>query len=286
MKYSNKLNLPESFSNFYKSQEEVVIPNRYSVTELLKPVQEIMLYRKHINQISIDISECIPALFGTAVHELLEKNAPENCLSEYKFEEEINGKILVGKCDLLDLTQKILTDYKTSSVSKVTKQDFEDYYLQGMMYAYLTYLKFNIKISKIRFPVLLKDWSKIKSYSVTNYPQSPIYMWEYAPQDSDLEYIIEYINNKFKEIDDNISECTDKDKWYSGDKYAVYKLAGDARAKKVFDTYSEAELFKVENNCEYIEKRLGENIKCNYYCNVKEFCKQYRKEKQNGEKSI
>ena len=48
MKYTNKLNLPEVFVNIYKNREEREPQiNRFSVTELLKPTQEILLTRKY-----------------------------------------------------------------------------------------------------------------------------------------------------------------------------------------------------------------------------------------------
>lgn len=285
MKYTNKLNLPTAFTNFYQTTEENIIENRYSVTELLKPIQEIILFRKHANEIYRDVADCIPALFGTAVHELLEKNADENVLSEYKFEQEFYGKVLVGKCDVLDLSNLEINDYKTSSASKVMKGDFSDYYKQDMMYALMAMIKFDVKIKKLRNYILIKDWSKLKANVMTGYPQSPIYTWEYDVQDSDFDYIRDFIKNRFAEIDEGIKDCTLEEKWYTGDKYAVYKKAGDKRAAKVLDSEQEAHDF-ITNQCGgagEIQVRKGENLKCKYYCDLKNFCSQYRKEnEENG----
>jgi len=278
MKYTNKLNLPESFAKFYKSTETKIIENRYSVTELLKPTQEIILFRKHANEVSCDIAECIPALFGTAVHELLEKNAPEGDYSEYKLEFSIFGKIIVGITDLLSQDMKIITDYKTGTTSKVSRKDFNDFYYQGMMYAFGIFLNHNVKPQKLIFPILLKDWSKIKAASSPDYPKSPIYVWKYDIKDSDYDNILDFIKNKFKEIDEMKMHCSDEDRWYSGTKYAVYKKKDDAKAKKIFDTIEEANAFAQENSCEYVQTRLGEYTKCNYYCDVRPFCEQFNKE--------
>lgn len=273
MKYTNKLNLPEVFVNFYKSDKTHEFDeNRYSVTEILDSVKSIILNRKHREEIEVDICDTIPALFGSAVHEVLEKNAPTDVRTEVKMEYKFGSKTLVGRCDVLNIKDLVIEDYKTCSASKVIKQDFNDYYLQGMMYAFMEYLIEDIKIKKLKFYMLMKDWSKLKSINMSSYPKSPIFVWEYNISDSDYIYIDNYIHKKFKEIDEGIKDCSDEEKWYTGDKYAVYKNIGDKRASKVFDTREEAEKYMDENKCSYMDVRKGENLKCNYYCNVKKWC--------------
>lgn len=285
---TNKLNLPDVFVNFYDSEDKGIIADRYSVTELLKSSKEINLRRKHYDEIESDICDSIPAMFGSAVHYILEKNAPvgEDLLTEYKFECNIRGKTIVGKCDLLDLKNKEIIDYKTSSTSTVMRGEFNDYYLQDMCYALMTYIKFGVKIKKLKNYVLMKDWSKLKSAVVNNYPASPIYLWEYEVQDSDYDFILKYIRDKIKDIEEDTKDCTDEERWFTGNSYAVFASAGDKKAKKVFKTLVEAELYRAENNYEYIETRKGQYIKCDYYCDCNKFCEQYRKEKENGDKSI
>jgi len=279
MKYTNKLNLPESFAKFYKSTEETIKENRYSVTELLKPTQEIILYRANINRIYRDIVDCVPALFGTAVHELLEKNAPEGAYSEHRLEFDIFGKTIVGVTDLLSEDMLEITDYKTGTTSKVMREDFDDFYKQGMMYALGTFIKYGIKPRKLRFPILLKDWSKIKAATGGNYPNSPIYVWLWDIQQSDYDFIVDFIKKKFDEIDACKMHCTDEERWYTGTRFAVYKKESDAKAKKIFDNKKDADVYAEENSCEYVEERSGDYIKCDFYCDVRLFCDQYRKEK-------
>ena len=73
MKYTNKLNLPQSIVDSF-TESDTPIKNRYSVTEILKSNKEILLTRKYWNNIEVDVSECINMLFGTAVHKILEEN--------------------------------------------------------------------------------------------------------------------------------------------------------------------------------------------------------------------
>lgn len=277
MKYTNKLNLPEVFSNCFKNEDKETIENRYSVTEILGSIREILLYRKYRNEITVDISDKIPALFGSAVHKILEENKTDDCEAEVKLEIKFGNNTLVGIIDSLNLKELLIEDYKTTTTSKVSKNDFSDWYHQDMMYAYMVLIIYDVKIKKLKNYALLKDWSKIKAATSTNYPQSPIFIWEYNVQDSDYDYIYKFIKNKLADIHEhknNLPECTDEEKWYTGTKYAVYKNVGDKRATIVCDTEQEAHDY-ITNKCNgagQIEVRKGENLKCKYYCDCAKFC--------------
>ena len=284
MKQTNRLNLPEALVNF-DNGEYTYNENRYSVTELLKPIREIKLTRKYYNDIEIDVADKIPAIFGTAVHYIFEKNTPNdsNLKPEFKLECEIDGVTIAGIIDLLDLRNLVINDYKTSSVSKITKQDFDDWKKQGLAYAYLVFKKHGLIIRKLKFYAILKDWSKLKAVNGGNYPSAPVYVWEYDIKDSDYDYIENYLRGKIALLKSNeLPMCTDTEKWYTGDKYAVYKNASDKRASIVCDTEQEAHDY-ITNKCNgagIIDVRKGESLKCKYYCNVCKYCKS--KEELNG----
>lgn len=273
---TNKHNLPQALVNLV--QEKEYQENRYSVTELLGSIREILLSRRHNKEIEVEVSDIISALFGSAVHKLLEEADGEN--AEVKMEHtRRDGITLVGIAD--KLSGNAIEDYKTTSVSKVQKSDFRDWKIQGLAYAWLHFqLTGEIK-RKLRFYALMKDWSKLKAASITNYPAYPLFTWEYDIQDSDYDYIEQWINERLAAVknaeslsDDNLPECTDEERWYTGTKYAVYKNAGDKRAALVCDTEQEAHDF-ITNKCDgagEIQVRKGEYLKCKYYCKVAKFC--------------
>lgn len=271
---TNKQNLPQALVNLVT--EKLPIEHRYSVTELLGSTREILLNRKYASQIDTDVSEVISALFGSAVHKLLEEADSVN--AEVKMEVQIGEDTLVGIAD--KITEDAIEDYKTCSTSKIMKNDFADWRDQGLTYAWM-HLQLTGEIKrKLRFYGLMKDWSKLKSVNITNYPASPLYTWQYEISDSDYDYIEKKIKNKIKDIKSgNMSKCTDAERWYTGDKYAVYKNVGDKRAALVADTEQEAHDF-ITNKCDgagEIQVRKGESLKCKYYCRVSKFCK-YAKE--------
>lgn len=285
MIYTNKLNLPNSIINSVVEKNPPV-DNRYSVTELLKSIREIKLYRKYYKDIKVDVSDLINVLFGSAVHKILEDNTDEpDVEKEIKMEFNFNGITIVGKFDRRNLKKQLIEDYKTGKVSTVTSNDFEEYRLQGLIYSWMTFKLTGVIIRKLRFYILLKDYSKIKASNISNYPSSPIYVWEYDVEDSDYDYIEKYLNNKISLLNKNdISECSDEERWYTGTKYAVYKNVGDKRAAIVCDTEEEAHGY-ITNKCDgkgEIQVRKGEYLKCKHYCNCCEFCEQWRKEVDNN----
>lgn len=279
MIYTNKLNLPEVFNTIAKQREEKsYTEHRYSVTELLDPIQEIKLKRKYWNSIEVDISESITALFGSAVHKVFEENSnPEE--SEVKLEVQFGEVVVVGVID--HVKDDLIEDYKTTSASKVIKKDFSDHEMQIKIYALLRFKKYNIITRKGKLYYLMKDYSKIKASKSSNYPASPIYIHEFDIKDSDYDYVEKFIKDKLKELNsNNYHTCSDSDRWYTGTEYAVYKNVSDKRAALVTDNEQEAHDF-IKNKCEgaaEIRVRKGNYTKCENYCLVNKFCEQYRKE--------
>lgn len=276
-KITNKLNLPKSFINYADSSNvHTYEPNTYSVTELLSGTREIVLRRRHRDEITTDICDMIPALFGTAVHKVLEENGDSNCQQEVQMSTTFGKYILFGICDVLNVEEELIEDYKTCSVSKVMKKDFDDWRKQGLSYAYIQLTK-GIIVRHLKFYALMKDWSKIKSLSVSNYPSSPIYIWEMDIQDSDFDYIQGWLKQKFADIEkaeSELPECSNEERWYTGDTFAVLKTNKDLRATKVFASEQEAQDFVQNkmNGVGIIQKREGENLKCLYYCDCSKFC--------------
>ena len=271
---TNRYNLPQALVNLVKDKE--YIDNRYSITELLGPTREILLSRKYSKQIEVDVSDTITALFGSAVHKLLEEADPEN--AEVKMEYTYDGITIVGIAD--KMKDDAIEDYKTTSVSKVQKADFNDWRDQGLGYAWLNFkLTGEIK-RKLRFHALMKDWSKVRCASSTNYPPHPLFTWEYDIQDSDYDYIEKRIKDKVAEVKaGRLIRCTDEERWYTGTKYAVYKNVGDKKATYVADTEEDAHNYiKNKLGAAEIVVRKGECLKCKYYCKVAKFCEQAKEE--------
>ena len=287
MKITNNLKLPQPFvdavNSDYKYKEK-----RYSVTTLLKPTREIILQRRHNDEIEQDVSDMIWSIFGTAVHSVLENSTEgKHLLSEKALEIQVGDYTLSGRSDLYNTRNFTVIDYKVTSVWKYILKDFEDYRLQGLMYVYML-KKLGYKAKKAEFVLILKDWQKSKAKFDKTYPQLSVQKVQFTFNDSDFEFIEKFINDKFEDIkkaeqlaDDELPECSAKDRWNSGDKYAVMRN-GRKTALRVLDSLEEAEQYKTENGGDYIETRKGEDKKCQEYCLCCEFCKHYKECVKNG----
>lgn len=285
MKITNKLGLPSPFVDAVSSDYQYK-DKQYSVTALLKGVRETILQRRHNDEIEQDCSEMAWAIFGTAVHSILE-NAQEMAdeLKETKLVTELpNGYKLSGVFDLYKESTATVVDYKTATVWKVIYNDWEDYRKQLLIYCWqLRQIGFEANSGEI--VAFLKDHSKSKAKYDSSYPQQPIYIKHFDFTEDDFNGIEAFIIDRFEIIeacenltDDELPVCTPVERWHKDDTYAV-KKDGRKTAIKVCNSSDEAYAYIADNNLDskhYVEERLGADTKCEEYCGCCEYCSYWR----------
>ena len=282
MVVTNKQGLPDAILKAC-STEQHNRPNTVSATTLLKGAKEIILTRRHWNEMTDDVADRIWAIWGTAVHSLLEHETPDTFTEEYL--SYMVGDIKVtGRIDCYDMKHYVVHDYKTASVWKVMHRDFDDWKKQGLIYTWLL-RKNGFKAENVRFTALLKDHSKSKARFDANYPQSPVYVYGFSPSPNDMKMIDCFIHDKVNEIqyneslsDDEIAECTAAERWATDDKYAIMK-GTNKKATKVCDSMEQAEAY-IEANADKdklkIVKRDAASKKCMEYCPAAKWCNFYQ----------
>ena len=277
---TNVLNLPQALVDAV-TLEKHNAEGEISATTLIKGVKEYLLTERHWDEITVDVKDSIWALWGTTTHKLLEKEY-DGTFTEEKFEEIVNSYKVTGRVDCYDMEHEILLDYKTTSAWKVVFKNFEDWYMQGMIYSWLLSKK-GLKVNKCKFVAILRDWSESESIKKADYPKSPVYTYEFDVTEADLKSVEEFIKlktenvEKFKEIaDDDIPECSPDERWAEQTKYAVMK-EGRKTAIKVFEDESEANGYAKElGEKHYVETRPGKDKKCTRYCACCTFCNYYK----------
>ena len=280
MKVTNKNNLPQALVNAVGLTQH----NKegcYSATTLLHGVREILLTKRHWEEMEADVSDSIWTIFGTAVHSIMENQKDDTFKEEY-FEIPVSDSKLTGKVDCYDLENEILVDWKTASTWKVIYHDFDDWKKQGLIYAYLLG-KNGLKVKHCKFVAMLKDFSKTKAKVDSSYPQSPVYTYEFDVTEKDLEETEKFVNNKIEQIeycqgmnDKDLPPCTKEERWATDDKFAVMKN-GRKSAVRVLDNKEDAEkLMASLGTGHYVELRKGESKKCKDYCMCKDFCSYYK----------
>lgn len=273
MKFTNRHNLPSVFEKIFTNNQYQKKPNSFGATTLLMPVQEIIFQQRYSDFLLEDLSDRIPALIGTAVHDYLERNDDEDYVEMYLNYEIFDDLFVSGKIDKYIKDEFTIVDYKTAKVNKIIYEDFDDWKMQGLIYAWLLF-KNEFIVEKIRFISILKDWSKfarMNNYSNDKfYPDSPIYVYEFKVNSYDLNYIDEYITNKMKQIkewkelpDEELLRKPIEERWQPKKTYAIIG-EGKKRARKIFEDKTHA-LNNLKEN-EFIEERIESPSKLDMYC--------------------
>lgn len=279
MKVTNVLGLPQAFVEAVNVERHNA-KGSYSATTLLKGGCEVMLMERHYDEIEVDASDSIWAVFGSAVHSIFEKQKT-GTIKEAFYSADVSHSKVTGKVDSYDPETKILHDFKTASIWKVQFEDFDDWKKQGLIYAWL--MKQNgVEVKRCEFIALLKDHSKSKAKNDPNYPQLPTYVYKFDVTDEALAEIEQFIFAKVSEFekaelleDEKLPPCTKEERWQGEDKFAVMK-EGRKTAIKLFDNKEEAEKNMASLGGTYIEERIAEPKKCNDYCTCCEFCPFYK----------
>lgn len=286
MKVTNKLNLPAAFVNAV-SVERHNKAGCYSATTLNKGTKEIILQERHWDEFTVDAADSVWAVWGTAVHALMESQ-PDNNFHEEKFKVPVCNSFVTGQVDSYDMEHATIFDWKTASVWKVQFADFGDWYKQGMTYAWLL-KQSGLDVRHCVFVALLKDHSKSKAAKDANYPQSPVFKYEFDVTDEELQQTeariiakVAEIENAYKLGDDDIEPCSAEERWADNEKWAVMKN-GRKTAIKLFDNSADADAMAGEmGNSYYVEHRPAISRKCGEYCACKEFCNFYKSMKKDG----
>ena len=280
MNVTNKLNMPAAFVNAVSTNRHNAA-GCFSATTLNKGAKEIILTDRHFDEITVDAADSVWAVWGTAVHALLESQ-PDNNFHEEKFKVPVCNSFVTGQVDSYDMEHATIFDWKTASVWKVQFNDFNDWRRQGLTYAWLLQQS-GLDVKKCRFVALLKDHSKTKAKTDSSYPQSPVFIYEFDVTAADMEETAARILTKVQEIesaykldDDAIEPWSAEERWADGEKWAVMKN-GRKTAVKVFDNQLDADAMAGElGNSHYVEHRPAISRKCGDYCACKEFCNFYK----------
>jgi hypothetical protein len=280
MKVTNRLGLPAAFVSAVSVRRHNE-PGCYSATTLNKGVKEIILTDRHFDELEVDAADSVWAVWGTAVHALMESQKDEN-FHEERFAVKVSDSTVTGQVDSYDLENATIYDWKTASVWKVVKADFADWKAQGMTYAWLMAQK-GLPVKKCRFVALLKDHSKTKAATDASYPQSPVFVYEFDVTEDGLKETGDRLEKKVIELeaaslleDKDIPPCSESERWAEPPVWAVMK-EGRKSAVKLFETEADArQMADSLGDKHYLQFRAGASRKCEGYCPCREFCEFYK----------
>lgn len=285
---TNELGLPESFVNAVKNDPYYKGSGvDYSVSELIAPVQQVILKQRYWDKLTEDAADAVWKLLGKAVHYILDKGADKNELHEERLTHEVMGKKVSGAFDLYSGMRK-LSDYKvTSAWSAVYGSRVQDWTAQLNLYAYLM-RQAGYTVEEIEVIAIYRDWSKSKAKDL-NYPQKPVdsvmlKLWSEEDQKKYLELKVKNLIIAENDKDEDLIPCSDEQMWAKPDVYAVMK-EGRKSSMGNFKSPEEAETFKstlkpADQEKAFVQLRPGARTRCEEYCPCRDFCHQYKNYKQ------
>jgi len=252
----------------------------------------VQLRKKHWSELEEDVSDKVWAIFGTAIHAVLELGKDDNHIIEQRLHANLDGWDISGAIDLqrFDNDGVIVSDYKTTGAWAVMNEKLE-WEQQLNIYAWLVEHVKKVYVKKVEIVAIIRDWSRRDVQNKEGYPEAPIKvldvpLWSYEAREAFIRSRISLHSNAAlaSEIGEDYSPCTSAEMWEKPTMFAV-KKTGNKRATNVCLSREDAEAKKAELGKGYeIEVRPGERTRCAEFCQVSKQCKQYKaylKEKEN-----
>lgn len=292
MKITNRHNVPSTILRAVQDDEYDRGDSVMSVTQLISPPRIVILQSLNEDNIEVDVTDRIPALFGTAVHKIVEKGAKdlENHVVEERMFATINGWKVSGAVDLQiqnDDGTWAINDYKITSVFSVMshKPEWEQ---QLNCYAYLAYKTHGRVVSSLKIIAILRDWQRKQAELKPDYPQSQVCvvdvtLWPLMEQEAYITNRVIQHQEAKKGVDNGKSPpyCEDKERWLRGEAWALMK-EGRKSAVKLYDNKEDADKAAESSGGHYVEHRPGDPIRCSgNYCLVSGWCRQWQEELGN-----
>lgn len=241
-----------------------------SVTKLIDAPRRRTLYKQFKEFVVEDVSERIWSLMGQAVHTVLER-AETTAVVEQRLYAEVNGWRVSGQFDRLTIADGVMQDWKLTTTYKADGDIAWERQLN--LLRWLAH-KNGVEVSRLQVVAIFRDWKKAEASRKPEYPQRnvmvidlPVWTLEQAQQYVEERVALHQKSDAGEEV-----ECTDDERWYSGTTYALMKEGGK-RAKKVEDTIEALGEIPAGH---YVEERPGASRRCEGYCEVAPFCKQYQ----------
>jgi hypothetical protein len=284
MKLTNKYNLPQTFVNVLNRPTYTKGKAHLSATEIINSPRIVQLKKIHWDNLEEDVADKVWAIFGTAIHAVLELGKDEHHIIEQRLHANVDGWDISGAIDLQRVEDDgiIVADYKTTGAWAVMNEK-SDWEQQLNIYAWLVEKVKKVPVKKVEIIAIIRDWNRRDAQTREGYPEAPIKvidvpLWSFEKRESFIKERIHLHSNALfaTETSEDLPECSPSEMWEKPAFWAVRKI-GNKRATAVFDTEDKA-LAKIEEMGKgyEIEFRPGERTRCANFCQVRDFCGQWK----------
>jgi hypothetical protein len=230
-------------------------------------------------------------MMGTALHAMFEAGAEgiDHLISEERIFCKINGWNISGQIDSQRLHPDgtvTVRDYKSTSAWAVMNEKIE-WENQLNLYAWLVEKVKGKKVVAIDIVAFIRDWNRRDAANKSDYPKTmiitlPIKLWS---QEKREQYLLDRLHAHAEAeasvvLGGDIGKCSPAEQWRRDPTFAVYKAKKPDRAWRVFPTKEDAEKFAAEQKDVTIEERPAQAIRCANFCQVAQFCTQWKEENE------
>jgi hypothetical protein len=204
--------------------DRVPIPGEFSATELLKPLKDIVLHRKHYKEIKTNASDLIYLAIGQAMHHSRHGIKVGNTITEddgLKRMSWVDPKTLftlTGQPDEFNTSTGILGDLKSTTtwnLEKKREDTFKEWSKQMSIYAFLMIQNGQpTDCSKARITVFCRDFKMWQKTDAVPHQFFEVMIGLNTPEETQA-----FIEERFQYLKDirdkkrEIPECTDEEKW-------------------------------------------------------------------------
>ena len=295
MKYTNIHNLPEPVVRAVRNDSYSKPSSAWSVTQLGTPPQLRALRRKHWGDLEEDVSEMLWALFGQAIHGVIERGGnADGWIPEVRLTHEVDRgdpmTAVTGQIDAYDADSATIWDWKSCSVWSM-KDVAEsgvgiakpEWAWQANCYRWLAERE-GWDVEEMRILAICRDHrqSEASRYNAW-YPPTPFVPLE-VPVIEDIEdrmreRIMEHMSadvslelGEYQLYQDH--PCSDEDRWSREGKHRVFRSPKHKRAYRVFDSLGEAESMAAGIKGAVVISEPTVHVRCERFCAVRDQCAQ------------
>ena len=274
MKWENRYNLSDRVIGVLKGKYKDHRPelNRLSITDLIDDPLPRILFINHWDDIVRDYSDLITMVQGISLHSRYEDCASESADVEHKFEDVIDGVIVVGKADWWE--EPLLLELKQTGVYG-PKYRIPKWTKQMNCYAWQRRIR-GYNVEELGVDVWYRDWKQGNTYW-RDYPPIPyecisLDLWSFEKQE---QYIRSQVQKHlahpvFDKVEQYEKPCSDKQR---GIRFEAYK-GKNKTPSKVGDTCAEVEIWcnqQKEGRFKF-DIRKSSPVFCERYCRSRSVC--------------
>jgi hypothetical protein len=284
----------------------------FSASDLIKAPRMRILTKRHWLEIVKDVSADMFRIFGQMFHYFLREVAIKAELEKegYRAEErmfahiQVDGQTVIihGEPDIVD-PQGALDDYKFVAVYAWIKGAKDEWEQQTNVYAWLRSMR-GLVTTGLRICFALRDW-QVSETVQEGYPPAAgqmesVPMWTFEQQQAWIEGRVRIHLSAEQQLDDELPECTPKETWEKPEAYALIRKGNKVASKVLTPAHchpkegqsmadalrEEAFAREAEMNSKlkgkeadrpyHVEHRPGERTRCLRFCDVRQFCNQFK----------